>query len=89
MSTHPTFDPTHECDRCRCCPHDLAHLPSDEGIFLVRWTDPAIPSKPYYYLCNECMKHYIYTIEIIDGPDATDDEESVESEEESEDESEQ
>lgn len=75
------YDPNHHCDRCSQPPSAFAHLDADEGIFYVRMVNGAQWNGEEYHMCNECMRHYVSQVAILDGPsDDEDDDEECEDE---------
>jgi hypothetical protein len=62
------YSPTHCCDRCSATPKSLAHRDADEGIFYVRMCNGSQFNGEEYHLCNDCIKIYVYNVEILDGP---------------------
>jgi len=73
------YSPTHHCDRCSATPQSLAHLDADEGIFYVRMINGSQWNGEEYHLCNECIRHYVNQVAILDGP-SDDDEDDDEDE---------
>lgn len=75
-----SYSPTHHCDRCSATPQSLAHLDADEGIFYVRMVNGSQWNGEEYHLCNECIRHYVNQVAILDGPEDDDDDDDDEDE---------
>ena len=80
------YSPTHHCDRCSATPQSLAHLDDDEGIFYVRMCNGSQWRGEEYHLCNECIRHYVNQVQILDSNGHHEDDEEEDDEDDDEDE---